>query len=193
MYWWDNALTNRVDIQTDRKTDSCWWPQYPTGPKGQGVKIHWSGGALSCFDHCWHGSWIACFPTLQYDFKLSINSGDIVITQYKNDLGGHFTIFIMWLICIAVLYRYRPGQHSLKKVVSRISYNAAPQQVVTLISTSTSILCHAEGSCIPWTVFLNKKISTISRPCRNTLHNTLHILLLHLYTWYYTTCIFQKE
>ncbi len=60
-------------------------------------------------NHCSHMSWITRLPRRQYDFRLSIPSGDIGITQYTNDWGDHFTIFIMWLICLAVLYQDHPG------------------------------------------------------------------------------------
>ncbi len=45
------------------------------------------------------------------DFRLSIHSGDIGI-KCKNDWSGHFTMFIMRLICLAVLYKYCLGYYS---------------------------------------------------------------------------------
>ncbi len=45
------------------------------------------------------------------DFRLSIHSGDIGI-QCKIDLGAYFTIFIMWLICLVVLYHNCTGWYN---------------------------------------------------------------------------------
>ncbi len=60
-------------------------------------------------DHCWHVSWITWLPWRQSDFRLSNHAGDIDITQCKYDWRGYFTISIMWLICLSVLYKDRPG------------------------------------------------------------------------------------